>query len=40
MWDSFSLVHDVNGTREAQYGMYYTKRKPVTLAALDAGLGI
>ena len=33
LWSSFSLVHDLDDTREAQYGVYYSKRRPLTLAA-------
>ncbi len=34
LWSSFSLVHDVDDTREAQYGVYYSKRNPLTLRAI------
>jgi len=34
LWSSFSLVHDLDDTREAQYGVYYSKKKPLTLAAI------
>ncbi|MBN2291275.1 MAG: DUF3800 domain-containing protein [Pirellulales bacterium] len=38
-WDfvqrSASLVIDVDDTRENEYGEYYNKRRPLTLAALD-----
>ena len=27
------LVHDVDDTREAEYGVYYTQRKPLTVAS-------
>ena len=40
MWDSFRLVHDVDDTREERYGVYYTKKKPLSLAALDVEPGI
>lgn len=30
-----SLVQDVDDLREASYGRYYTKKKPLTLAALE-----
>jgi len=31
---SISLVHDLDDTRQNRYGQYYTKRKPLTAAAL------
>ncbi|MFH1732158.1 MAG: DUF3800 domain-containing protein [Planctomycetota bacterium] len=34
LWPAFSLVHDVDDTREAEYGVYYTKRNPLTLEKL------
>lgn len=34
LWDSFSLVHDIDDTRQAGYGVYYTQKKPLTEAAL------
>ena len=34
LWSSFSLVHDLDDTREAQYGVYYSKKRPLTLAAI------
>ena len=34
LWSSFSLVHDLDDTYEAQYGVYYSKKKPLTLAAI------
>lgn len=34
LWQAFRLVHDVDDTRRAQYGIYYTKKKPLTAAAL------
>jgi hypothetical protein len=40
LWPSFSLVHDLDDTRQARYGVYYTKKKPLTLAALDNLPGI
>lgn len=36
IWDKVSLIQDVDDTREHQYGMYYTKKKPLTLAALPS----
>jgi len=35
MWSQISLVHDPDDTREAPYGVYYTKKKPLSLAALE-----
>jgi len=34
MWPLFRLVHDVDDTRRAQYGMYYTQRTPLTSSAI------
>ena len=35
LWPSFRLVHDLDDTRKARYGCYYTQKKPLTLAALE-----
>jgi hypothetical protein len=35
VWPLVRLVHDVDDTRTAQYGVYYTQKKPLTLAALE-----
>jgi hypothetical protein len=40
LWRHFCLVHDVDDTRFAEYGVYYTKKKPLTLAALGEVQGI
>lgn len=32
---SFRLVQDIDDTREARYGAYYTRKKPLTTAALE-----
>ena len=40
LWDSVSVVHDLDDTRQADYGVYYTRKKPLTLAALEGRLGI
>lgn len=40
LWPSFSLVRDLDDTREAQYGTYYTQKRPLTLAALAVDPGI
>lgn len=37
LWPQCSLVVDVDDTREAEYGTYYTKQKPLKAAALKAG---
>ena len=34
LWLRFRLVHDIDDTRLAPYGTYYSKRKPLTSAAL------
>jgi hypothetical protein len=39
-WPLVRLVHDVDDTRTAQYGVYYTQKKPLTLAALEGLPGI
>jgi hypothetical protein len=38
LWNSFRLVHDLDDTRKTPYGVYYTRKKPLTLAALDNDL--
>src|SRR3972149_3861677 len=35
LWGSFRLVHDLDDTRNTPYGVYYTQKKPLTLAALE-----
>jgi hypothetical protein len=35
LWSKFRLVHDMDDTSKAQYGVYYDKKRPLTLAALD-----
>ena len=35
VWPMVRLVHDVDDTHTAQYGVYYTQKKPLTLAALE-----
>ena len=40
LWPDFSLVQDVDDTREAGYGRYYTQKKPLTAAALGDLPGI
>ena len=34
IWPLVRLVHDVDDTRQAPYGVYYTKKRPLTIAAL------
>ena len=38
VWPSIRLIHDMDDTREAPYGVYYTQKRPLTLAVLDDGL--
>lgn len=33
LWPRISLVHDVDDTRQAPYGIYYTRKKPLALTA-------
>jgi hypothetical protein len=40
VWPLVRLVHDVDDTRTAQYGVYYTQKKPLTIAALEGLPGI
>lgn len=40
LWPSFRLVRDLDDTRMARYGVYYTQKRPLTLAALDDLPGI
>ena len=40
LWPACSLVHDLDDRRYARYGVYYTQKKPLTLAALKGRLGI
>jgi len=40
LWPAFRLVHDLDDTREKQYGVYYTQKKPLSLAALKGLPGI
>jgi hypothetical protein len=40
LWPACSLVHDLDDRRRARYGIYYTQKKPLTLAALKSRLGI
>jgi hypothetical protein len=38
LWPAFRLVIDIDDTRHAKYGTYYTKRNPLTRAALEGRL--
>ena len=38
IWPSVRLVHDLDDTRQNAYGVYYTQKKPLTLAALEKDL--
>ncbi|MGV8026168.1 MAG: DUF3800 domain-containing protein [Anaerolineaceae bacterium] len=38
LWPSYRLVHDLDDTRTAKYGCYYTQKRPLTLAVLDNSL--
>jgi len=35
LWPAFRLIHDIDDTREAPYGVYYNQKRPLTLAALE-----
>jgi len=35
LWPAFHLVYDLDDTRKNAYGRYYTKKRPLTLAALE-----
>ncbi len=35
LWPAFRLVQDVDDRRRADYGMYYTQKKPLNAAALE-----
>jgi hypothetical protein len=34
------MVHDLDDTRQSRHGVYYTKKKPLTIAALEDLPGI
>jgi len=40
LWPAFRLVHDLDDTRQARYGVYYSQKKPLSLAALENVPGI
>ena len=35
LWPSIKLVHDLDDTRKNPYGVYYTQKRPLNLAALE-----
>lgn len=35
LWKSYRMVHDLDDIRTTPYGVYYTQKKPLTLAALE-----
>jgi hypothetical protein len=35
LWPAFKLVHDIDDTRVAGYGVYYSQKKPLTTTALE-----
>jgi len=40
LWDSVSVINDADDTRKAPYGVYYTRKKPLSPAALEGRPGI
>jgi hypothetical protein len=40
LWPRVSLVHDIDDTRQASYGVYYTKEKPLSAASIKERLRI
>jgi len=40
LWNSVSVIHDVDDTRQADYGVYYTKKRPLSPATLQERPGI
>ena len=34
LYPAFKLVVDIDDTRQANYGVYYTQKKPLTLASI------
>ncbi|MFW6162303.1 MAG: DUF3800 domain-containing protein [Planctomycetota bacterium] len=40
LWPIFRLAHDIHDKREADYGRYYTQKRPLTAAALEGRQGI
>ena len=40
LWPRFSLVMDMDDTREADYGVYYNQRRPLTAESVAGSPGI
>lgn len=40
VWPAVGVVHDVDDTREAAYGVYYNKKRPLNAAVLKASHGV
>ncbi len=40
IWPAVGVVHDVDDTREAAYGTYYNKKRPLDAAVLKASHGV
>lgn len=40
VWPAVGVVHDVDDTREAGYGTYYNKKRPLSAAVLTASHGV
>lgn len=40
VWPSIGVIHDVDDTREAAYGAYYNKKRPLSAAAIKASHGV
>jgi hypothetical protein len=40
LWPAFGAVHDVDDTREARYGVYYNKKRPLSAAVSKASHGV
>jgi hypothetical protein len=38
LWPSFRMIQDLDNTRKNAYGVYYTQKRPLTLAALENDL--
>lgn len=34
LWSGFKLVHDIDDTRQARYGVYYTRKNPLALSKI------
>jgi hypothetical protein len=40
LWPLFRLIHDIDDKRGADYGVYYTQKRPLTAAAVEGRQGI